>query len=76
MDQVIAAFSQFGYPALVSGILLYIIISKLETLAARLAALEKALVDQSHASQEERTEVKETLSTITSLIMDTRAGKR
>lgn len=55
----VSLFAQFGYPALISGFLLYIIINKLEKMLVRLEDLEKALLLQDAALKEYRQEVKE-----------------
>ncbi len=56
---VLNLFAQYGYPAIVSGFLLYIIVAKLEKLVVRQETVEKALISQYEALKEYRQEVKE-----------------
>lgn len=61
---LISAFSQFGYPALVSGILLYILVYKLEKVLIRLEGVEKALISQDNSLREYRQEVREACESV------------
>ena len=45
MDQsILTLFSNFGYPALVSGVLLYIIVNKLEKISTQLESIREQLI--------------------------------
>jgi hypothetical protein len=56
---IVSLFAQFGYPALVSGFLLYILVNRLEKVLIRLEAVEKVLIAQDDSLKEYRQEVRE-----------------
>lgn len=56
---LLTTFANFGYPALVSGVLLYIIVNKLEKVTTRMEAVEKAILLMNANLTEHRLDVKE-----------------
>lgn len=55
----LALFQNFGYPALISGVLLYIVIYKLERINLEIVAVKGELIKIGMTINEARTDIKD-----------------